>query len=154
MGAVIERMEDVLPWSQISGRRSLSEMLTGGPCASQVMRLTFVLLVATLATSATAETYRCGNTYQDHPCPGGALVDTTATSGAELRGPTGKVVHSRQGDQARIERSKERIHEITHNGLGCAVAGQQAVRVGETIDCPAMKAERDAKRQTPDYIKR
>ena len=70
------------------------------------------------------------------------------------RSANGAIVHSRAGDKGRNERTAERSREDMHNIFGCALAGDQATYQGGRFDCAMAKAQREAKRLTPDYIRK
>ena len=112
------------------------------------------LLLATAHQAFSEPVYRCGNAYQDSPCPGATTIDAQPNTGMEVRSSSGAVVHSREGDKARNARQMEIIRDIQHNALACAVAGDVVTVKNNRIECRASKAQEDAKRLTPDYIKK
>lgn len=106
------------------------------------------------APSTASQIFRCGNTYQDHPCAGSVRVDATPNTGVEVRNANGAVVHSPVGDKARYSRAMEQARENMLNGITCGLAGEPAQVRGQRIDCPTAKTQANAKRLTPDYIKK
>ena len=113
------------------------------------------LLLLSIFHPALAEpVHRCGSVYQDHPCPGATTIDAQPSTGMEVLSSSGAVVHSRDGDKARNARQMEIIIEIQRNGITCGLAGQAATAKNSRIECPAVKAQDDAKRLTPDYIRK
>ena len=81
-------------------------------------------------------------------------IDAQPNTGMEVRNSSGAVVHSREGDKARSARQMEIIREIQRNGIKCGLAGQGATAKNSRIECPAVKAQVDGKRLTPDYIRK
>lgn len=119
------------------------------------MKTTVALVLLTILSSAHADTvYRCGNAYQDKPCAGAIVIDAQPSKGMEVRTSAGSVVHSHEGDKARGARTVETMNENSRNALKCGRAGQAPKVQGGYVDCGAAKAERDAKRLTPDLIKK
>ena len=122
------------------------------PLLERALVLGGLLLAATSGWGQTV--YRCGNAYQDKPCPGAVIVDAAPSRGMEIRSAAGAVVHSRAGDKARNERTLEQHRENAHNALNCGMANDQPTVQNGRIDCPTAKAEREAKRLAPDYIRK
>lgn len=49
-------------------------------------RILFLIAVHALSTGATAQnTYKCGNTYSQAPCPGGVVIDVADTRSASQK---------------------------------------------------------------------
>ena len=115
-----------------------------------------VLIAFVLAAGASQAqpVYRCGNAYSDKPCPDAKVIDAEPNKGMEVRGPGGAVIHSREGDKGRNARSLEQMHENIRNALNCGIAGDPAAGKNGRLDCPTVKAQQDAKRLTPDYIRK
>ena len=70
-----------------------------------------LLLLAITYPASSDPVYRCGNVYQDHPCPGATTIDAQPNTGMEVRRSSGAVVHSRDGDEARNARQMEIFRE-------------------------------------------
>lgn len=118
-----------------------------------ILQTCAALIAVCLASAASAQTvYRCGNVYQDKPCPGATIVDAEPNKGMEVRSPNGSVVHSPSGDKGRNARTMEQMHENIRTAIACA--GDAPTVTNNRIDCPSVKAQRDAKRVTPDYIRK
>ena len=75
--------------------------------------LPFVLVLLGLSSAASAEVYRCGNLYQDHPCAGGKIADIApASQGVDVRSGDGKDVS--RGDiknRKALERSVGKVNK-------------------------------------------
>ncbi len=98
-----------------------------------------VLLVVLAPCSAvSAEVYRCGNLYQDHPCASGEIADIAPDSqGLDVRSSDGKDVS--RGDlknRKLLERSVRQSRQMMDAAMCRSLYGQEPSQIDGT--CPAL----------------
>ena len=113
-----------------------------------------ITLVLVVIVARAEPVYRCGNAYQDKPCPGATIIDAEPNKGMEVRTSSGAVVRSPDGDKGRTARAMELGRENMHNGIVCGLATETAAVANGRFDCPTARAQQEAKRLTPDYIRK
>lgn len=102
--------------------------------------------VVVCSQTAPAAVYRCGNTYVDQPCPGGAPVDAADPRSAEQQ----------KAAQAAVKRDAAMADRLAaeRRARERAAAGQMAVGIGPLAASAPAAADKGRKPPKPKAVKK